>query len=235
MSLTYEELFELLRRERNSEDLQTLDRNFYKELVEYFQEKQKVLDDKSEEAEMFASSEKEKVKVQLENAKKIAKEFIERREKKIIILALNKSRTKSDIIDTSALLDVEKEFFHQASKLFDSYRQSVLEKVSNMEYPKFGNEDVSKYKHEEESEEPKTGMNEEKGMTDEIKELENEKNDTETEEEKDRRLEVKFKSSIPKFVGKNEEVYGPYEEEETAELSEEIAQILIKKGRAEEV
>ena len=39
------------------------------------------------------------------NAKRIIKDIYERREKKILNIALIKSRTKSDVIDTSSLLE----------------------------------------------------------------------------------------------------------------------------------
>jgi DNA replication initiation complex subunit (GINS family) len=43
---------------------------------------------------------------------------------------------------------------------------------------------------------------------------------------------VEFKSKIPKFVGKDMEVFGPYEEGQQAQLPAKIATILITKGRA---
>jgi DNA replication initiation complex subunit (GINS family) len=43
---------------------------------------------------------------------------------------------------------------------------------------------------------------------------------------------VKFLSSIPRFIGKELEVYGPYQQDETVELPLLVAEILIKKGRA---
>ena len=40
---------------------------------------------------------------------------------------------------------------------------------------------------------------------------------------------------VPKFVGKELEVYGPFNPDEEAELPSEIADILINKGRAKEI
>ena len=40
---------------------------------------------------------------------------------------------------------------------------------------------------------------------------------------------------MPKFVGRDLEVYGPFEEEDIANLPGEIADILILKNRAEEI
>ena len=46
---------------------------------------------------------------------------------------------------------------------------------------------------------------------------------------------VRFLHPVPKFVGKELEVYGPYVEEDIAGLPAEIADVLIQKGRAEEM
>ncbi len=211
-SLTYEEIFELLRRERNSEDLQTLDPHFYADLVQYFKNKESVLDDTSEEAQIFGASERDRVQIQLENARKITKELLERREKKIIMLALNKARTESDIIDTSALLDVEQEFYHECADLFSDYKEGVLERIVSLELPEFGDAATSERDRTEE---------------------ESAEQQRETSDEE--KVKVRFTSSIPKFVGKNEEVLGPFDTDDTAELSEDIASVLVGKGRAERI
>jgi hypothetical protein len=45
---------------------------------------------------------------------------------------------------------------------------------------------------------------------------------------------IKFICETPKFVGENLEVYGPFQQEEIAELPSEIAALLVLKGRAQE-
>ena len=52
--------------------------------------------------------------------------------------------------------------------------------------------------------------------------------------QKDTKL-VRFLHDVPKFVGKELEVYGPFVEEDMANLPSEVADILIQKSRAEEV
>ncbi len=44
---------------------------------------------------------------------------------------------------------------------------------------------------------------------------------------------VRFISAVPKFVGPELEVYGPFEPEDMASLPKKMANILVKKGRAE--
>ncbi|MBI2664313.1 hypothetical protein HYX10_03150 [Candidatus Woesearchaeota archaeon] len=51
---------------------------------------------------------------------------------------------------------------------------------------------------------------------------------------KDAKL-VRFLADVPKFVGKELEVYGPFVQEDMANLPAEIADVLVAKKRAEEV
>ena len=54
------------------------------------------------------------------------------------------------------------------------------------------------------------------------------------EETKNTKL-VRFLYAVPKFVGKELEEYGPFGEEDIANLPSEIADVLIGKGRVEEI
>ena len=55
-----------------------------------------------------------------------------------------------------------------------------------------------------------------------------------TEEKKNAKI-IRFLNHVPKFVGKELEDYGPFEEEDIANLPSEIADVLISKGSAEEI
>src|SRR3989338_4305293 len=122
--ITYETLFELLKRERERSDLQKLEPSFFSEVISYVKDKKKILDAKSDS--VFAPEERKKTERQLENIYKILRELYERREKKIIQLALDKSRTRSNLIDTSTLLKEEKVFFDAITDLLDNYREAIL-------------------------------------------------------------------------------------------------------------
>ena len=89
--ITYETLFELLKREKDTTDLQKLEPNFFNYFVDYLNEKKNML---NKEDTLFSYDEKKKVEKQIENAKRIIKEIYESREKKILNIALMKSRTK---------------------------------------------------------------------------------------------------------------------------------------------
>lgn len=197
--ITLETLFDLLRREKEREDLQKLDDSFFGDVINYLKDKRQIMLKK--EGELFAEEEKEKTAKQLANLSKILREFYERREKKIISMAVAKSRIKSSLIDSSAFLNEEKMLFDQLLLVLDNFRDKVLFNILAEKLPSF----------EQPMEEP-------------------EKNEIAKETKT-----VRFLSAVPKFVGKELEVYGPFEEENIANLPSEIADLLIGKGRAEEI
>jgi len=210
INITYETLFDILRAEKEKNELQKLDPSFFQYVVDYLKEKLSILEGREGQSELFSAEERRKTRIQLENIQKILKELYERREKKIVNLALDKSKTKSSLIDTSALLKEEYSLFNLLVFMLDSYRENVLMNVLAAKIPVI-----------EKKEEKK-------------EELKPEKAETEAAETKDTLL-VRFVHAVPKFVGKELEEYGPSEEEDVASLPAEIARILINKGRAEKI
>ncbi len=206
--ITYETLYELLKRERERPDLQKLEPTFFSDTISYIKDKKKILDAKSNES-VFAVEEKKKTQRQLENIYKILKELYERREKKIISLAIDKSRTKSSLIDTTALLKEEKVVFDALTSLLDNYRDAILYSILNEKMPFMQSNKPLEQKPKEDF---KTAL----------------------ELKKSAKL-VRFMHAVPRFVGPELEEYGPFEEEDIANLPSEVADVLISKDRVEEI
>ena len=55
------------------------------------------------------------------------------------------------------------------------------------------------------------------------------------EDKKTRNVLIKFISPVPKFVGIDNFVYGPFEKEDISVLPEQISNILVNKKRAEKL
>ncbi len=305
VKITYETLFDLLRREQSHAELQMLDENFYNDVISYLKEKQAIIENKGDQSELFGASEGEKVKIQFENVKKIIKELYEKREKKILQLALNKVRTGSNIIDTSTLLKEEQKIFEDTALLLSRYKSAILERLLRLQEPDLNGvalpsqsssmsptaspavadspeplssnlepktasveekkepEDVTSAKPEEETEQDREAAKEpelplepeDERASEQVSEqvktateetpAQTEANPTEkevveeaeeiSEEEYAETKIVRILSPVPKFVGKEKEIYGPFEEDEVANLPAIIADILVKKGRAEEM
>lgn len=212
--ITYETLFELLQREKERPDLQKLEPAFFADTIIYIKEKKKILMAKNDSP--FASEEKKKTERQLENIYKILKELYERREKKIINLALDKSRTQSHLIDTGALLKEEKVVFDALTNILNTYRDAILHSVLNEKAP---------------------FMQITEDRKEDIKLKEDFKRDdfkTASELKRTTKL-VRFLCHIPKFVGTELEEYGPFGEEDIANLPIEIADVLLGKEKVEEI
>ncbi|MBI2650997.1 hypothetical protein HYX01_00850 [Candidatus Woesearchaeota archaeon] len=205
VNLTYETLFELLKRERDITELQKLDATFFNNFVDYLNEKKEML---NKEDSLFSYDEKKKVERQIENARKLIKEMYERREKKILNLALIRSRTKSNVMDTSSLLESEKRLFDEIVNVLNAFRSEIISNVIEGRYASKG----ALEKNQEKAETTETGKIDENHA----------------------KL-VRFLYPVPKFVGKELEEYGPFEEEDIANLPADIADVLVNKGRAEEI
>lgn len=221
VTITYETLFELSRREKERSELQKLDSSFFINVLRYLKDKQAIIG--KQQGDLFSAEEKRKTEYQLENVKRIIRELYDKREKKIITMALDKSKNKAAILDSSVFLNQEKELFDNAVRILERGRENVLLNLINLREPvslgilSAGNKDASLGSS--------TGQGSEiRGSGVQPKE----------EKKKDTKL-VRFLNAVPKFVGKELEEYGPFEEEDIASLPVEIVDVLIKKGRVEEI
>lgn len=104
--MNYDELYEYLRKEKYSEQLQVLPKNFVIELGEYFKEKKQGL----VQGDMF-SNDSLSEKKQFENSISIFKELMLRRKKKILNLVFVASETGIMKKDFGNLLLFEQELF----------------------------------------------------------------------------------------------------------------------------
>jgi len=218
VNITYEILFELFKKEKDMAELQKLDLNFFNNFVDYLNEKKEML---NKEDSLFSHEEKKKIEKQIDNAKRIVKEIYERREKKILNIALIKSRTKSNILDTSTLSENEKKFFDEIVKVLNVFRNDTINNIISGKY--------MSTKEQIFNQEPNIKKNDDsliKGNTN-LK-------DSNEQNVKNTKL-VRFLHSVPKFIGKELEEYGPFDQEDIANLPSEIAEILLKKDRVEEI
>ncbi len=275
IKITLETLYDILRHEKKREDLQKLETTFYIDVVAYLREKKALLQAQTGGDELFASTEKDKLEYELRSIKRILKEIYEKREKKIIDIALNKSRTKSDIIDTSAMLREEKNFYKHLVAHLDNYRTGVLSHLFKAELPFVEDqynpqikEQLSSYKWEQKQQEansqsPTTSastdtFNKFEGVSaasvpakeEEEAELSEEAEDTtpeqsssfqteeqESEEANDAegKTKVRFLHPVPRFIWKDMKEYGPYSQGQESIIFPEVADLLVRKGRAEKV
>lgn len=206
IKITYETLFDLLRREKARNELQPLEQSFYEDVSMYMQDKQKALRVGGTRGEI------EKIKIQIKNVKKILRELYDLREKKIINLAGSKVRTNSNLIDTSKLLKTEQELYEEACELFLKYKEKILHKLIQ--------DDTTEtyYERKIQQTEPQ-----EQKTKQELQEKE-----TNNEE-----IELIILNDLPRFLGIDKKIYGPYKKGDETKIPKETAKLLLDKNRAQ--
>lgn len=213
IKITLETLYDSLRNEKKREDLQKLEASFFLDLAAYVREKKVLLEQQKENDNVFSAGDKEKLEYELRSINRILKELYEKREKKIIDIALNKSRTSSDLIDTSSMLLEEKDFYQRVLAVLDCYRRGILFNLTRGELPEISENNLRNYHYE----------NQEK-----VESSESGEENTET-------MTVRLKRPVPKFVWKEGKVFGPFDPGEEMEFPFRIAELLIRKDRAEKI
>ncbi len=206
ISITYDLLFDILKIEKSREDLQKLDENFYRDVVDYLSSKDSIIENPN-----TPIRERELTKIQLSNVKKLLIELYDRREKKIINLALYRVKTGDGIINTEILLAEERIFFDMLYLQLSRYRDDILHNVLDGKIPA-----------------PQV-------MGSLLPSVQSTQILQDIEDTSEGVKSIRFIKSVPKFLGTELEVYGPFEENDIASLPSKIANILIKKDRAEEM
>lgn len=121
--ITYNDLYEAARKERYSDQLQPLSKNFIVDVAEYLREKKQItLKEEDVFSDMIA-----KTKKQLENAVTIFRELMTRRRKKILNLVLIASETGISKQDFENMLPFEKELFEEIMKNIEFSDKKISE------------------------------------------------------------------------------------------------------------
>jgi len=179
--ISYNDVYEAARKERYSEQLQPLQKNFISEVSDYLKEKKDLA---AKEDDVFSDT-TIKNKKQLENAITLFKELMLRRRKKILNLVLIAAETGISKQDFNNMLTVEKELFESLMKCIDGSDKKMSELLSGKKEAAQKNELVS------------------------------------------------FLEDIEEIVDINGDKIGPFEKGQVANISKEIAKILIDDSKAE--
>lgn len=142
--ITYEKLYDVLRQEKYKKELQKLEPDFYIKVVKYLDEKRSILHSQENKESVFAVQSIVKTKRQLENINMILKDLYEKREAKIIQIALFNSRTGEKLQEADALLDEELKMYNSMVSLFNSYREGILVSILQGKLPEVRQEILEK-------------------------------------------------------------------------------------------
>jgi DNA replication initiation complex subunit (GINS family) len=184
--ITYNELYDALRKERYSEQLQPIPKNFIKEFAAYLKDKKEIADKRDED---FSESIM-KTKKQFENSVAIFKELMLRRKKKILDLAFVATETGISKRDFENMLLIEKECFDAIMKSLEKEEKKISETLKGVD---------------------------------------------EQEETKSKNKMIVFIEDVVEFVDLEGNKIGPFKKGDFANISEEIANILIVDKKAEAI
>lgn len=127
--ITYNDIYEASRKERYSENLQPIPKNFIKEIANYLKEKKEI----SKKKEDDFSDVIIKTKKQLENAITLFKELMLRRRKKILNLVLIAAETGISKKDFDNMLMIEKDLFEELMKCIDQADKKMNQNLNGKE------------------------------------------------------------------------------------------------------
>lgn len=182
--ITYNELYDALRKERYSEQLQPIPKNFIKEVADYLKDKKEISE---KDSDSFSDSVM-KTKKQFENSIAIFRELMLRRKKKILDLAFVAAETGISKRDFENMLAVEKESFDGIMKSLERGDKKVAKMLKGAE-----------------------------------------------EDEKGKNKMIAFVEDTDEFLDLDGNKLGPFKKGDVANLSEEIANILIVDKKAEAI
>lgn len=126
MVINYNELYDALRKERYSEEIQVLPKNFIQEVSEYLEEKKNFADKEEDLFSELAVKNKKK----LENAISLFREILLRRRKKILNFAFVASETGVSKKDFENLFDFEKELFEEVVKSLEKADKNLSDSMN---------------------------------------------------------------------------------------------------------
>ena len=128
--ITYETLYEVLRNEKTRTELQKLDESFFNDLIKYIGEKRAILESQERKESIFTSIEVQKTRKQLENIHRIVKELYEKREGKLMQLALIHTRSPSNSNEESNLmLKEELKVYDKMLNMLSEARKGILNNI----------------------------------------------------------------------------------------------------------
>ncbi len=137
--ITYSDLYEAARKERYSEQLQPLQKNFVTEVAKYLKEKKQLsLKEDDIFSDMIA-----KTKKQLENATTLFRELMIRRRKKILNLVLIAAETGISKQDFENMLAFEKSLFEELIKNIENVDKEINKLLNEEKIDELKNELVT--------------------------------------------------------------------------------------------
>jgi DNA replication initiation complex subunit (GINS family) len=237
--ISHEYLFNILTREKAKQDLQSIGKTFYKEVLSVLKQKERKLYASMSQKSLVIDASDEKEKIEVKSIRKTISDIINLREKKVIMLALVRARIESTIINKEVMTYEEEEFFQDCVRLFRNFKDKTMDQKIDTTL----SSTIQSGAVQAESQKTETQSSSVSELTstnsEPVAETKLETTETQTQESEIstdvKTIKIKFLSPMTKFYGPKKKIYGPFEAGDSADIPEIVANILIKKGRAEKV
>ncbi len=201
-SFTYEDIYELLRAEKFSAELQKITDKDLQKINEYLKVKERLIS-QEENTSIMSSSKKVQILNEIENARRTLSDLYEKRERKVINRAIVTIRSGSALKDTTNMLNFEVELYNNLIQTLQQNKQKFFNTLHS------ATESID-------------------FLEKEMKEAEEMKNEFDLAEKTAnvKKVKVEFLEKSEQFYGEDLKTYGPYSKRDTAELPEKIANLL---------
>ncbi|MBT4114650.1 hypothetical protein HOD83_02140 [Candidatus Woesearchaeota archaeon] len=222
-AFAYEDIYELLRAEKFSTDLEKIKPADLARIQAYLVSKQELILKQGDITAILGSQKKIKIRQELDNAMRALKDFYEIRERKIINRAIYSVRTESNFKDTTNMLEIEMELYTQLIVVLKDRKEvffKLLEKASEIEEKSIEISTTQENEEDLEYKDPET--------TDINAVVEDSK-----EEKHIGFVNVKFIENCPEVFGEDLEKYGPFQPGDEAKLPEQLCSILENQNKIE--
>lgn len=206
-NFTYEDIYELLRVEKFSAEIQKINEEDLSKINDYLQIKEKLLG-QEESTSMMSSTKRVKILTEIENAKRTLGDLYEKRERKIINRAITTIRSGNTLKDTTNMLKFEIELYNNLISLLQNNKSEFFNTIYSAEK----NRDI---------------------LEKEMAEIEKMRSEMDLAEQTAniKKKEVKFLEDSEQFYGEDLKTYGPYKKGEKDRLPEKIAKLLIEQKK----
>ena len=238
-AITYDDIYELLRAEKNSADLEPLDAEYLSKVKDYLIAKRKLLE--SQKGGMFSGlKERAKIMSEIENVRGALGDLFEKRERKIINRALYTLRTDLKMKDTTHMLKSEAELYNALLKILEQSKLAFVALISeNIE----NGDSIGADAVFEEKPTPKPAFNPTSEPQTPAKPAQTpataptfsvtDSPPSEARPEQETKgVPLTFLEAVPELVDAELQRHGPFNEGDTANMPSELTTILLAQGKA---
>ncbi len=222
--ITFEFIREIHRKEKTRKglELEELPENFFSLVSRWIVEREKLYEEKRDPSLL----------IEIENARKLVKEIMSQRQRKLVLSALLVLRGEAP---PENMLPQEEVFFDKLVQLLSEYK-SLVEAELTGDYAEEivkelrENLEILKESKKEEGEKVEEIVKEE-----DVDEKASEEEKQPPVSPREKLIKVRALNNIPRFVDENMRTYGPYRRGDIFELPEDVAKLLLSRKLVEEV